>query len=154
MYSKLFGQFSIGNSPRPKAEDAPSRVDWYGYTNEDVQWFEDRGYKLTKVNAEPGYVIIWDSRTMHYAKLPESDTIRTTFYVTYTTRKLATPQDLALKAELFRKYEGSTHWPHCNIRGQGKDVSNSKICYRERDEPLEKPELTDTLLKLAGIRAY
>ncbi|KAM0808290.1 hypothetical protein AB5N19_08633 [Seiridium cardinale] len=100
------------NPPRPKAEDAPSRVDWYEYTNEDVQWFEDRGCKLTKVNAEPGDVIIWGSRTMHYAKLPDSDTIRTIFYATYAPRKLAIPEDLALEAELFRNHEGSTHWPH------------------------------------------
>lgn len=50
--------------------------------------------------------------------------------------------------------EGSTNWPHCNIFGQGKVMRNGAICSGERFEPLKKPELTDTVLKLAGVEPY
>ncbi|RYP80003.1 hypothetical protein DL769_002672 [Monosporascus sp. CRB-8-3] len=152
--SELFDQFFVEHPPQPKADGMPGQVDWYGFSSEDVGWFEARGCKFVKVEAEPGDVIIWDSRSVHYAKLPESDTIRTVLYATYAPAKLATPEDLALKAELFKKYEGSTHWPHCNIWSQGKAMREGKVCPGERDEPLEKPELTETVLKLAGIKPY
>ncbi|KAM0424276.1 hypothetical protein ACHAPT_010421 [Fusarium lateritium] len=152
--SELFEQFFKEHPPKAKDADSPGQLDWYGFTLQDVKWFEDHGCKLIKVDAEPGDVIIWDSRTVHYAKLPESDTIRTIIYATYTPASLANPEDLALKAELFRRYEGTTHWPHCNIFGQGKAIRDGKPCPGERDEPLKKPEMTDKLLKLAGLKSY
>lgn len=153
--SALFEKFFAEHPPAAKAEGAPGQVDWYGFKEEDVEWFKEKGgCKLIKVDAEPGDVIIWDSRTVHYAKLPESDVIRTILYATYAPAKLATPEDLALKAELFRNFEASTHWPHCNIWGNGKAVRNGEICPMERDEPLEKCEVTELVKKLAGLRPY
>jgi hypothetical protein len=61
---------------------------------------------------------------------------------------------LALKSELIQKYEATAHWPHCNIFGQGRAMRNGKLCPGERDEPLEKPALTERLLKLAGVKPY
>lgn len=152
--SELFERFFIENPPRPKAKDAPGQFDWYGFTLEEVEWFKNNGCKLIKVEAEPGDVIIWDSRTVHYASLPKSETIRTIIYATYTPANLATPEDVALKADIFRRWEGTTHWPHCNIFAQGKAMRGDKVCPGERDEPLEKPELTDQVLKLAGVLPY
>ncbi|KAK5653766.1 hypothetical protein OQA88_7923 [Cercophora sp. LCS_1] len=152
--SELFEQFFTERPPKAKAEGAPGQVDWYGFSDEDVKWYEDHGCKLIKVDAEPGDVIIWDSRTVHYARLPESDIIRTILYATFAPAKLATPEDLVAKAELFRKFEASTHWPHCNIWGNGKAMRNGKVCPGERDEPLEKPVITEAILKLAGIQPY
>lgn len=121
---------------------------------DDVKWFEDRGCKLIKIDAEPGDLIIWDSRTVHYASLPQSDNIRTIIYATYTPATLASPEDLALKADIFRRWEATTHWPHCNIFGQGKALRNGQVCPAERDEPLEKPVLTEKLQRLAGLKSY
>ncbi|KAL3475855.1 hypothetical protein BJX99DRAFT_270840 [Aspergillus californicus] len=152
--SELFELFFKEHPPKPKAADAPGQFDWYGFTLEDVAWFEDHGCKLIKVNAEPGDVIIWDSRTVHYASLPQSETIRTIIYATYTPASLATPEDIALKADIFRRFEGTTHWPHCNIFAQGKAMRGGKICPGERTGPLEEPEMTDQVLKLAGVKPY
>jgi hypothetical protein len=91
---------------------------------------------------------------VHYAPLPKSETIRTIIYATYTPARLATPEYLALKSELFHKYEATTHWPHCNIFGQCRAMRNGNLCPGERDEPLEKPVLTERLLKLAGVKPY
>ncbi|KAL2839808.1 hypothetical protein BJY01DRAFT_257566 [Aspergillus pseudoustus] len=152
--SALFDQFFKEHPPKPKAKDAPGQFDWYGFTLDDIKWFEDHGCRLIKVEAEPGDLIIWDSRTVHYASLPKSETIRTIIYATYTPAKLATEEDIKLKADIFRHYEGTTHWPHCNIFGQGRAMRGDTICPGERDEPLEKPELTDQVLKLAGVKRY
>lgn len=83
--------------------------DWFGFSLDDVKWFEDRGCRLIKVDAAPGDLIIWDSRTVHYASLPKSETIRTIIYATYTPARLAIAEYLALKSELFHKYEATTH---------------------------------------------
>lgn len=152
--SELFEQFFQEHPPKPKAVGAPGQLDWFGFSMEDVKWFEDRGCKLIKIIAEPGDLIIWDSRTVHYASLPQSDTIRTIIYATYTPASLATAEDLALKADIFRRWEATTHWPHCNIFGQGKAMRDGKVCTSERDEPLEKPVMTEKLQKLAGLKNY
>lgn len=51
-------------------------ADWFGFTPEEVDWFKDRGCTAVKVCAEPGDLILWDSRTVHYNCLPESDAVR------------------------------------------------------------------------------
>lgn len=50
--------------------------DWFGFDKEEVKWFEDRGCSILKVCAEPGDVILWDSRTMHYNCVPETQNVR------------------------------------------------------------------------------
>lgn len=152
--SEPFEKFFLENSPKSKAADAPGQFDWYGFTTAEVEWFESHGCRLIKVNAEPGDLILWDSRTVHYATLPKSETIRTIIYATYTPASLATPEDLAKKVEKFHTCESTAHWPHCNIYGQGKALRNGQTCPGERDEPLKKPVLTDTVLKLAVVKPY
>jgi hypothetical protein len=45
--------------------------DWHGFDEEEMKWFEERGCVATKVCAEAGDLIVWDSRTVHYNMLPE-----------------------------------------------------------------------------------
>jgi hypothetical protein len=33
-------------------------------------------------------------------------------------------------------------------------MRDGKVCPKDRNEPFEKPEVTDTVLKLAGVKAY
>jgi len=47
-----------------------------------------------------------------------------------------------------------THWPHCNIREAEMLVVDGKIDPFERTEPLQKPERSDLILKLAAVKAY
>lgn len=37
--------------------------EWYGYKDTGIQWLNDRGYQFKKVNAGPGDLIIWDSKS-------------------------------------------------------------------------------------------
>lgn len=54
-------------------------ADWFSFNEKQIGWFKKRsggGCKWVKVCAEPGDLILWESRTMHYNILPESDAVR------------------------------------------------------------------------------
>lgn len=50
--------------------------DWFRFAEEEVDWFTQAGCEVVKVCAGPGDLIIWDSRTIHYNKPPESQQTR------------------------------------------------------------------------------
>ncbi|RAK87285.1 Clavaminate synthase-like protein [Aspergillus costaricaensis CBS 115574] len=157
--AKLFDEFFAQDRDPYDHEDAPppeiKYMDLFLFHQRDLKWFEDRGCELIKVNMDPGDLVLWDSRTMHYACLPEGDQIRHVQYVCMTPRRFATEKALELKKYCFENYMGTTHWPHCNIRpSTDKPMRNGKVCPKDRTEPYEKPELTDTVLKLAGVKDY
>jgi ectoine hydroxylase-related dioxygenase (phytanoyl-CoA dioxygenase family) len=41
--------------------------EWFGYTNKEMKWLEEKGLKWIKVCADPGDMLVWDSRTAHRA---------------------------------------------------------------------------------------
>ena len=112
--SKLFDQFFSETREQDDHEDKPPEEenfrDLFIFKEEDVKWFEKRGCEMMKVNLEPGDLVLWDSRTMHYACFPEGDLIRHVQYVCMTPRKFAKQEDMDLKAELFKTWQGTTHW--------------------------------------------
>jgi hypothetical protein len=91
---------------------------------------------------------------MHYAAHPQGDLIRHVQYICMTPKKFAKEEDVELKAELFKNYQGTTHWPHCNIHKAGPPLRDGNMCPKNRTEPLEKPVVTDQILQLAGVKAY
>ncbi|KAL4878102.1 hypothetical protein BJY04DRAFT_230001 [Aspergillus karnatakaensis] len=157
--AKLFDEFFAEKREAYAHEDAPAPelkyVDLFLFHQKDLQWFTDRGCELMKVNMEPGDFVLWDSRTMHYACLPEGNQIRHVQYICMTPRKFATEQALDLKKQCFENFIGTTHWPHCNIRPAAeKPMRNGEVCPLYREEPFEKPEVTERVLKLAGVKEY
>lgn len=114
--SKLFDAFFRETRQQAAHEDAPPPEedfkDLFIFTEEDVKWFEDRGCELIKTCLDPGDFVLWDSRTMHYAKHPEGDVIRSAQYICMTPAKFAKKEDLELKAQMFKTHQGTTHWPH------------------------------------------
>jgi hypothetical protein len=133
-------------------------LDRYLFDQKQLAWFASKGIHPKKVCAEVGDLILWDSRTIHYGSEPSplSNTIRTAIYAAYTPAKLASEETLATKTEVFKAYGGTTHLPHDNI------VKRSYVTYLEdgtrdpadREQPLELPEMSDALLKLAGALKY
>ncbi|KAF9872471.1 phytanoyl-CoA dioxygenase [Colletotrichum karsti] len=134
-----------------------SRKDFFRYSPDQIAWFEKRGYREHKVVAKPGDLIIWDSRLIHFGAEPteNSNTIRTITYVSYAPASFATPEVTAAKREAFDKWLATTHWPHDNIvlRTNQPVLPDGTVDTR-RQEPREKPEITETLLKLAGVKSY
>ena len=44
---------------------------------------------------------------------------------------------------------------HSNIRAASeKPKRNGQVCAKDRSEPFEKPEITERLLQLAGVKPY
>lgn len=152
--SALFEEYFSTFQKRDRQSVDAKHYDFYKFKPEDIEWFESKGCHQIKVNAEPGDLVLWDSRTIHHVAKIESDTIRSVLYTCFTPAALASPEDIAYKAELFRRFEATTHWPHCNIWGQGKAKVNGETDPLERDEPLEKPVVTEQILKLAGVKPY
>lgn len=132
--------------------------DYYAFTEEQMQWFSKRGMEAKKVLAEPGDLILWDSRTVHWGAEPsvKSQTIRTVIYVSYAPAAEASAESLKTKAHIFNTWGATTHWANRNIAWKEtktllKDGTRDP---RDRDEPLEKPEMTPQLLRLAGLSPY
>lgn len=114
--SKIFDTFFSTQRKQAEHEDKPPEEedfkDLFIFTEEDVKWFESQGCELVKTCLEPGDLALWDSRTMHYACFPEGDLIRHVQYICMTPAKFAKKEDLELKADVFRSWQGTTHWPH------------------------------------------
>ncbi|KIV99694.1 uncharacterized protein PV09_08627 [Verruconis gallopava] len=157
--AKLFDEFFKVKRESYAHEDAPppelEYMDLFLFSDKDVKWFEERGCELIKINMEPGDFVLWDSRTMHYAKLPEGNQIRHAQYICMTPRKFASEQTIKLRKECFDNFYGTTHWPHINVRPSDEmPMRNGEVCPKYRKEPFEKPEVTDRMLQLVGVKEY
>lgn len=157
--SRLFSQFFKSRPPDPSIPKHPPPLssphyDFYPFTPTDLSWFTSRGCSPIEVCASPGDLILWDSRTIHYSVHPESDTIRTAINACYAPANMASKKDLQRKKEIFGKWEATAHWPHINVHSMGKAKVKGEVDGWERREPLERPVLSEGLLKLAGVLPY
>lgn len=114
--AKLFNEYFSQERESYLHEDAPppelKYQDLFLFHQDDLKWFEERGCELVKINMEPGDFVLWDSRTIHYAELPQGDQIRHVQYICMTPRRFATAKALELKKQCFDNWLGTTHWPH------------------------------------------
>ncbi|KAL8281007.1 hypothetical protein RQP46_006686 [Phenoliferia psychrophenolica] len=90
-------------------------ADWYGFSDEQQKWFFGRGCEWVKVTAEPGDLILWDSRSMHYNRRPTGDIDRVCTYVCMAPIELLNDADRATKQQLFKTSGATTHNPFENI---------------------------------------
>jgi ectoine hydroxylase-related dioxygenase (phytanoyl-CoA dioxygenase family) len=134
------------------------KKDFRFFSEAEMKWLEGRGMKPMKVLAEPGDLILWDSRTCHWGGEPteKSNTIRTVIYASYSPANLASKETLELKKEAFETFRATTHWAHDNIRIRDNVtyLPDGTVDPRHRSKPLEEPEYTDRLLRLAGVKPY
>lgn len=73
---KLTETFFKTHSMEKKAKWGTVPDDWNGFDPEEVAWFKERGAEEIKVCVDPGDLIVWDSRTVHWNVLPQSDQTR------------------------------------------------------------------------------
>ncbi|KAK4703177.1 hypothetical protein P7C70_g3039, partial [Phenoliferia sp. Uapishka_3] len=123
-------------------------ADWYGFTKAQQTWFLSKGCEWVKVCLEPGDMVLWDSRTIHYNRRPSGDVDRVCTYVCMAPVELLNDADRATKQELFKTFGATypqTHNPFENI------------FVREKVEgPLQKPitNPSETILKLSAMMPY
>lgn len=126
--------------------------EWYGFTDEGMAWLESRGCEWVKVCAEPGDLLLWDSRAPHYNLSPTGDKPRLAFYTCYLPVAEATQEDLIRKKGAFDDLKGTTHWPNAMVVGDGPPVMrDGKPCPYNKKAPRQRPVLTELGHKLTGI---
>lgn len=126
----------------------------YLFKDTGLKWLADRGYEWVKVDAEPGDVVLWDSRTPHYNASPKKDTDRFVVYVCMLPVSTATQDDLKLKKKLFEEQHGHSHWPMALqpfIKEYLQPMRNGKPDPLNTWKPRQPPQLSERGYKLTGI---
>ncbi|KAL3419177.1 phytanoyl-CoA dioxygenase [Phlyctema vagabunda] len=125
--------------------------EWYGFTDKGMKWLEDRGLEWVKVCAEPGDLILWDSRTPHYNVPTSSKQDRMAIYTCFMPVSEATQEDLIRKKRAFEERLGTTHWPNARHLGTNIAKRDGSDCPHNRSRPSVEPVLTERAFKLTGI---
>ncbi|KAJ5890389.1 uncharacterized protein N7473_006617 [Penicillium subrubescens] len=125
--------------------------EWYGFTDRGMKWLEDRGCKWEKICAEPGDLLLWDSRTPHYNLSPKKNQPRFAIYTCFMPVADATQEDLIRKKDAFDRRVGTTHWPNAKHTGSNVAQRDGKEDPHNRDRPVNEPVLSERAFKLTGI---
>ncbi|GAA5857284.1 hypothetical protein JCM8547_002201 [Rhodosporidiobolus lusitaniae] len=133
-------------------------VDWAGFEPEEEEWFFERGCKWVKVCAQPGDLILWDSRTMHMNCVPVGEVDRTNTYVCMAPAKLMSEEDRQLRVKAFEDWQPTTHVPFASIylRPHVPKTREETGLPDPLDtgKPRTDPVVDDVVLKLVGAKPY
>lgn len=125
--------------------------EWYWYTENGMKWLADHGFKWEKVCAEPGDLLVWDSRTPHYNLSSKTDRPRFCIYICYMPVVDASQEDLVKKKDAFERRVGTTHWPNARHTGSNVAKRDNVDDPHNRFGPLKEPSLNERAFKLTGI---
>lgn len=75
--------------------------EWYGFTTAGMKWLADQGLEWVKVCADPGDLIVWDSRTPHYNVPTQTQQDRFAIYTCFMPVRDASQEDLKRKKDAF-----------------------------------------------------
>ncbi|GAA5900921.1 hypothetical protein JCM6882_005979 [Rhodosporidiobolus microsporus] len=144
-----------------KAEQDWGTRNYYTFTDEDIKWFRQQpGVEEIKVETQPGDLILWDSRTIHWNRSPLEEQVRVVVYVCFAPKAMASEEVLRKRAECFKKRLATTHWPAPFVvvprdeygppmRDGVEDPMNIKL-----SRPSHEPEQSKRLLQLVGTEPY
>lgn len=129
------------------------KTDWYRLTDEQYQFYYDKGCQIKYIKCPKGSLVLWDSRTIHCGIEPtkkrSEPTIRSIIYLCYMPRHFATKKDLEKKKKAFNDLRTTNHYP-CKI----KLFSNLPRTYGgelPNITPIPPPDLDDIGETLAGF---
>lgn len=91
--------------------------DWFVLSKEQIDWYiNTKKCVKTNIKCPAGSLVLWDSRTIHCGKEPDSNRLvpnhRCVVYVCYTPRKLASDSFLNKKINAWKDLRTTSHWPH------------------------------------------
>ncbi|KAK6907864.1 hypothetical protein I203_101865 [Kwoniella mangroviensis CBS 8507] len=135
-----------------KPSDGWDWRDSYSYPEETLEWFYSKGCKWVKIEAGPGDLILWDSRTVHYGAHAEGDRPRVATYVCYKPAEGISPERMGLRKTALEDYSGTSHDP-INFRLTGTNVAGP-LSPDEKQLPKQPAVLSERAKKLAGVVAY
>ncbi|KAF3012256.1 hypothetical protein E8E14_011410 [Neopestalotiopsis sp. 37M] len=125
--------------------------EWYGFTDAGMRWLESKGLEWVKVCAEPGDLLIWDSRTPHYNLASTTKAPRFCTYVCYMPVSDVTQDDLKRKKAAFEDCRTTSHWPNAHFLGAKDAQRNGQPCPYNRHRPSKEPVLDERAFRLTGI---
>lgn len=117
-----------------------------------MAWLAAHGLEWVKVCADPGDLIVWDSRAPHYNVPTQTAQDRFAVYTCFMPVKDASQADLRRKKDAFEKRLGTTHWPNAqHVAGSNVAMRDGVPCPSNREGPVEEPVLSERVFKLTGI---
>ncbi|TKX19248.1 hypothetical protein C1H76_8626 [Elsinoe australis] len=125
--------------------------EWYGFKDTGMEWLKGKGCEWIKLCAEPGDLLLWDSRTPHYNVSPTGNTARFAVYTCFMPVRDATQEDLRRKKVAFEDRVGTTHWPNARHTGSNVAKIDGQPDPRNRSRPVNEPVLDERAFKLTGI---
>jgi hypothetical protein len=153
----LQGAHLLSEEFHAEFKDEPDKIwawtkEWYGFTDKGRQWLADKGCEWIKVNAEPGDLLLWDSRTPHYNLSPSGSSPRFCVYTCYMPVVDATQEELIRKKGAFETTQGTTHWPNAmHVGGVPIRRQDGKDCPYNDWKPRQPVKLSERGLRLTGI---
>ena len=125
--------------------------EWYGFTARGMKWLEEHGCEWVKVCAEPGDLILWDSRAPHYNVPSTTKQDRMAVYTCFMPVADASQEDLVRKRDAWEKRLGTTHWPNARHTGSNEAKRDGGVDVVARKGPLKDPVLSERAFRLTGI---
>ncbi|GAD97196.1 hypothetical protein ANI_1_2256104 [Paecilomyces variotii No. 5] len=125
------------------------------FLDEDMcEWLESKGCKWVKVCAQPGDLLLWDSRTVHYGAAPSSTNDRFAAYVCYKPASMVSEEAKQKRREAWEKKDCTAHDPAI-IRTTPRLPPKDHHSYQQAVErPLQEPILSRLGRQLAGLEPY
>ncbi|KAJ5306849.1 hypothetical protein PENANT_c003G01099 [Penicillium antarcticum] len=125
--------------------------EWYGFTEAGQAWLEEKGCEWLKVEAEPGDLLLWDSRTPHYNLTSETDQDRFCVYTCFMPVADATKEQLQVKKMAFEETKMTIHWPNAMHVVDLPVFRDGEADPYNRSKPREPVKLIERGFKLTGI---
>ncbi|CAI7639547.1 unnamed protein product [Penicillium bialowiezense] len=126
-------------------------TEWYGFTKAGQNWLKEKGCEWVKVEAEPGDLLLWDSRTPHYNLSSETSQDRFCVYTCFMPVADATKEQLETKKMAFEETKMTTHWPNAMHVVDLPVYRNGELDPHNRSTPRNPVQLSDRGFKLTGI---
>ena len=129
-----------------------NKLDWYKLTEDELNFYHNKGCKERKIRCPAGSMVLWDSRTIHCGVEPtkgrDKSNTRCVIYLCYTPKKLASAKVLQKKIKAFEELRMTNHWPHKpKLFGKKPRTYGKEILPMT---PFKKPKLTNLGKRLVG----
>ncbi|KAJ0120016.1 hypothetical protein J7T55_000869 [Diaporthe amygdali] len=117
-------------------------------------WLESKGCKWVKVCAQPGDLLLWDSRCVHYGATPSSINDRFAAYVCYKPAALVSEEAKAQRKAAWENKENTPHDPAILRRLPRDPPEDHKSFKQYKQRGLQQPVLYTRGKQLAGLEPY
>ncbi|KAJ9365701.1 hypothetical protein C8Q69DRAFT_469814 [Paecilomyces variotii] len=148
-YTELWKRFDHKQGERGWSTWAFQNVD-----EEMCQWVESKGCQWRKVCAQPGDLLLWDSRTIHYGAPPSSVNDRFAAYVCYKPAAWVSEEAKQVRLKAFKEKRNTTHDP-ADFRVKDRLPPDDHPSYEAAvKRPLQNPVLSKRARELIGLDPY